>query len=183
MITRHSALLAFTVAALGVAFLVPPFGSAEVTTENNCTINCRSINKYLKYYAKAYDKVGAEVGRNIVVDGYGDTYREPTQSEVNESIERMDLILHPPPPPPVAAPVATTTYTGGTVVSSGLESIAQCESGGDYGAVNPSSGAYGKYQILPSTSASYGCDMSSPAGQDACAAEIYAAEGGSAWVC
>ncbi len=31
-----------------------------------------------------------------------------------------------------------------------------CESGGDYGAVNPSSGAGGAYQILPSTWALYG---------------------------
>ena len=60
--------------------------------------------------------------------------------------------------------------------------ITQCESGGDYYASNPS-GAYGAYQIMPGTAAAYGCDLSYPAGQDQCAAEIYASEGASAWAC
>lgn len=62
------------------------------------------------------------------------------------------------------------------------ESIVMCESGGDYGASNPS-GAYGAYQIMPGTASAYGCDLSYPAGQDACAAEIYANEGSSPWAC
>jgi hypothetical protein len=41
------------------------------------------------------------------------------------------------------------TQSGG--VNSTLESIAQCESGGDYSAHNPSSTASGKYQFLDST--------------------------------
>jgi hypothetical protein len=97
----------------------------------------------------------------------------------------------PPAPVPassstegVAAPTPTTTIIAPTTDGYSIPSyIVSCESGGDYGAVNPSSGAYGAYQILPSTSAAYGCDMSSPAGQDACAAEIYAAEGSSPWSC
>lgn len=96
------------------------------------------------------------------------------------------------PEPPVAAPVeesvapATPVATSVPTASAGYSVpsyIVACESGGDYGAVNPSSGAYGAYQILPSTSAAYGCDMSSPAGQDACAGEIYADVGSSAWSC
>ena len=39
-----------------------------------------------------------------------------------------------------------------------------CESGGNYGAVNPSSGAGGAYQILPSTWALYG-GQGAPAGR------------------
>ena len=65
--------------------------------------------------------------------------------------------------------------------------IVMCESGGDYGAVNPSSGAGGAYQILPSTWELYGGQgepQSAPkAEQDRIAAEIYADSGGSAWVC
>jgi peptidoglycan hydrolase CwlO-like protein len=65
--------------------------------------------------------------------------------------------------------------------------IVMCESGGNYSAVNPSSGAGGAYQILPSTWALYGGEGSpqdAPKGeQDAIAAEIWADSGGSAWVC
>jgi septal ring factor EnvC (AmiA/AmiB activator) len=65
--------------------------------------------------------------------------------------------------------------------------IVMCESGGDYGAVNPSSGAGGAYQILPSTWELYGGQgepqNASKAEQDRIAAEIYADSGGSAWVC
>ncbi len=65
--------------------------------------------------------------------------------------------------------------------------IVMCESGGDYGAVNPSSGAGGAYQILPSTWDLYGGKgepQNAPkAEQDRIAAEIWADSGSSAWVC
>jgi len=65
--------------------------------------------------------------------------------------------------------------------------IVMCESGGNYGAVNPSSGAGGAYQILPSTWELYGgqgAPQDAPkAEQDRIAAEIWADSGGSAWVC
>ncbi len=65
--------------------------------------------------------------------------------------------------------------------------IVMCESGGNYAAVNPSSGAGGAYQILPSTWALYGgqgAPQDAPkAEQDRIAAEIWADSGGSAWVC
>jgi septal ring factor EnvC (AmiA/AmiB activator) len=66
-------------------------------------------------------------------------------------------------------------------------SIVMCESGGNYGAVNPSSGAGGAYQILPSTWGSYG-GKGSPQGaskqdQDEIAAQIWADSGSGAWVC
>jgi septal ring factor EnvC (AmiA/AmiB activator) len=65
--------------------------------------------------------------------------------------------------------------------------IVMCESGGDYGAVNPSSGAGGAYQILPSTWELYGGEGlpedASKAEQDRIAAEIWADSGPSAWVC
>jgi hypothetical protein len=94
---------------------------------------------------------------------------------------------HPPPPPPLPAALPTTapasstesTATGGYTIP---DYIVQCESGGDYNAQN-ASGAYGAYQIMPDTASNYGCDLSSPAGQDACAADIYADVGTSAWDC
>jgi septal ring factor EnvC (AmiA/AmiB activator) len=65
--------------------------------------------------------------------------------------------------------------------------VVMCESGGNYGALNPSSGAGGAYQILPSTWALYGgqgAPQDAPkAEQDRIAAEIWADSGGSAWVC
>jgi peptidoglycan hydrolase CwlO-like protein len=65
--------------------------------------------------------------------------------------------------------------------------IVMCESGGNYSAVNPSSGAGGAYQILPSTWALYGGQGApqdaSKEEQDRIAAEIWADSGGSAWVC
>ncbi len=65
--------------------------------------------------------------------------------------------------------------------------IVMCESGGNYGALNPSSGAGGAYQILPSTWELYGGQgepQSAPkAEQDRIAAEIWADSGSSAWVC
>ncbi|HEY6550740.1 MAG TPA: transglycosylase family protein [Solirubrobacterales bacterium] len=65
--------------------------------------------------------------------------------------------------------------------------IVMCESGGNYGAVNPSSGAGGAYQILPSTWQLYGGNgapqEASKAEQDRIAEEIWADSGSSAWVC
>ncbi len=65
--------------------------------------------------------------------------------------------------------------------------IVMCESGGDYGALNPSSGAGGAYQILPSTWDLYGGQgepqNAAKEEQDRIAAEIWADSGGSAWVC
>ncbi len=65
--------------------------------------------------------------------------------------------------------------------------IVMCESGGDYGALNASSGAGGAYQILPSTWALYGGrgePQNAPKEeQDRIAAEIWADSGGGAWVC
>jgi septal ring factor EnvC (AmiA/AmiB activator) len=67
------------------------------------------------------------------------------------------------------------------------ESIVNCESGGNWEAVNPSSGAGGAYQILPSTWELYGGEGdpedASPAEQSEIAAQIWADSGSAAWVC
>lgn len=65
--------------------------------------------------------------------------------------------------------------------------IVMCESGGDYSALNPSSGAGGAYQIMPSTWEAYGGKglphLASKAEQDRIAALIWAESGASPWVC
>lgn len=65
--------------------------------------------------------------------------------------------------------------------------IVMCESGGNYAAVNSSSGAGGAYQIMPSTWAAYGGkglpQDASKAEQDRIAALIWADSGPGAWSC
>lgn len=70
-----------------------------------------------------------------------------------------------------------------------LEQIKTCESGGDYSAVNASSGASGAYQFLDSTwqslsaSSGYTTAASAPESvQDAAAVELYDAQGTSPWL-
>jgi peptidoglycan hydrolase-like protein with peptidoglycan-binding domain len=108
--------------------------------------------------------------------------------------DKLFHIHYTPPAGTTPAPAAATTpTTTSSYASSGYSgysipsSIVQCESGGNWGAVNASSGAGGAYQILPSTWAAYGGtglpQDASPAEQSAVAAKIYAASGGSAWSC
>ncbi|MCO5316608.1 MAG: transglycosylase family protein [Solirubrobacterales bacterium] len=65
--------------------------------------------------------------------------------------------------------------------------IVMCESGGNYSALNPSSGAGGAYQIMPSTWAAYGGkglpNEASKSEQDRIAALIWADSGPGAWSC
>ena len=65
--------------------------------------------------------------------------------------------------------------------------IVMCESGGNYAALNPSSGAGGAYQIMPATWEAYGGTglphEASKAEQDRIAALIYADSGTAPWVC
>jgi hypothetical protein len=68
-------------------------------------------------------------------------------------------------------------------------SIVMCESGGNYNAVNPSSGAGGAYQMLPSTYKGLGGKYSSPQAapkweQDRLAAKLWAGGNGAGnWAC
>lgn len=149
-------------------------------------------SEYLETWKQvAKEEVGpydGYAGRNLVRQGVQtkNGTRPPKKTELRESIEVMERMLNPAPAP-VAEPTytepATTTSTTSTGGYSIPESIVMCESGGNYNAVNPSSGAYGAYQIMPGTAAAHGCDLSTPAGQDSCAAEIWATQGRGAWVC
>jgi hypothetical protein len=64
------------------------------------------------------------------------------------------------------------------------EYVVMCESGGDWGAVNPSSGARGPYQMLPSTYAGV-CETCGWERRDQhlAAGRVWARSGGSEWVC
>jgi septal ring factor EnvC (AmiA/AmiB activator) len=90
--------------------------------------------------------------------------REASEAEAEEEVGRW-----------LGGPYSIPTY------------IVMCESGGNYSALNPSSGAGGAYQILPSTWELYGGagePQNAPkAEQDRIAAEIWADSGPSAWVC
>jgi septal ring factor EnvC (AmiA/AmiB activator) len=90
--------------------------------------------------------------------------REASEAEAEEEVGRW-----------LGGPYSIPTY------------IVMCESGGNYSALNPSSGAGGAYQILPSTWELYGGrgePQNAPkAEQDRIAAEIWADSGSSAWVC
>lgn len=90
--------------------------------------------------------------------------REASAAEAEEEVGRW-----------LGGPYAIPTY------------IVMCESGGNYSALNPSSGAGGAYQILPSTWELYGGkgepQNASKAEQDRIAGEIWEDSGPSAWVC
>ncbi|MGN6663893.1 MAG: transglycosylase family protein [Solirubrobacterales bacterium] len=90
--------------------------------------------------------------------------REASEAEAEEEVGRW-----------LGGPYSIPTY------------IVMCESGGNYSALNPSSGAGGAYQILPSTWELYGGQgepQNAPkAEQDRIAGEIWEDSGPSAWVC
>ena len=105
-------------------------------------------------------------------------------------VRTWDALFHIAAPvqaatPTVAGAPASSSYSsGGYTIPSG---IVQCESGGNYSAVNSSSGAGGAYQIMPSTWHAYGGQGlpqdASPAEQGRIASEIYANQGPGAWTC
>jgi hypothetical protein len=153
-------------------------------------------------YGRAYAHVVRVFGRRAAgckLIGRRATCRRSTDRRVLRStavLHRALYVVAPAPPAPAsyarptnyAAPVPVATspaYNGGYSIPAG---IVQCESHGDWSAVNPATGAGGAYQILPSTWDQYGGGPGGPAGsspaeQSRVAALIYAAVGGSAWTC
>ena len=170
--------VALTAAAPGVAMAAIPAGSASAG---------RPTAAHAREYEQAYQKVAKELGRrvpgrNIVKDGMpGGT--PATDAQVVTSLTVLQRMLAP-------ATASSSVTTPSTVSSSaaGAAGVPACasESGTNYSTgpsnTNPSSGATGRYQILPSTAAAYGCSLSTPAGQDACAQTIYDHQGAGAWV-
>jgi Transglycosylase-like domain len=110
-------------------------------------------DRYLRLYNRYAEEFGVRsAGRNIVLFGLRTESgeRPAPESEVVGDAETMAAALRPPAE--ASAPAATTAEAatagyGGAAASS---ATAQCESGGDYGAVNPA-GYYGAYQFDQST--------------------------------
>jgi hypothetical protein len=158
-------------------------GPALAAQERDGAVPNGLAHRYETLYEKV-SKLGAQPGRDIVKDGirrHGDA-RAATADDVRRSLDTLRQMTAPAP-----TPVSGSTTASGTAsVTSTTSSLPACtwqpESGGDYNAVNPSSGARGKYQIMPETYAANGGDGSwSPADQERVAQRIYAATGGSAW--
>lgn len=99
---------------------------------------------------------------------------------------RVATVAAPAASAPAAAPVATVSFTGG----SGFEAcVIARESGGNPTAVNPTSGAGGLFQFLPSTWAALGFAGAYPGGAQTAPASVqvqafwklYAEAGTSPW--
>jgi hypothetical protein len=141
-----------------------------------------------RYYAVKKVHGKRAPGRNIRKWGvlkHGEQQRA-TCKQIARSAQQLRQLLTAPKLMRSTA-VPPRQPPAGTLSDFDKASLPECtwrpESGGDYGAVNPSSGAYGKYQIIPSTWAAHcsGLDRG-PAGQERCAARVYAAQGAGAWV-
>lgn len=154
----------------------------------------RLEGRYLGLYWEVVRRHGRRSpGRNLVTRGirtHG-RVRPASRGELARSVRTFGRWLAPP--------VAAARPTDNAVGPSGLpaspayqggrwsipSSIVMCESGGNYNAVNGSSGARGAYQLMPSTYYSHGGDGSwSPADQDRVAARVWAGGAGRGqWVC
>jgi hypothetical protein len=130
-------------------------------------------------------------GRNIVRWGvlkHDGKTRPANRAELITYRDILVRMLTPPAPAPTGAAESEPTSSDSGASSSG--SLPACtwqpESGGNWSAVNSSSGAGGYYQITPSTWAAYGGSGSpqsaSPSEQTAIAQKIWASQGSSAWV-
>jgi hypothetical protein len=135
--------------------------------------NTQAADKYSAFWHKAHHQCGRCAGRNI--RRWGMRYSSgrvarASWRQIVRSTGQLQRLTAPPPRPRallrrVAAPPSQPP--AGVSSSAVRANLPDCtwrpESGGDYGAYNPSSGAYGKYQ-------------------EQCAARVYAAQGAGAWV-
>ena len=146
----------------------------------------RSYSKHYRQVAKVHGTRAP--GRNI--RKYGVRFKGVTFNAVCGEIRRSDrqlVKLMTAPPIMHSTAVPPQQPPSGVKSDFNVASLPSCtwvpESGGSYTAYNPSSGAYGKYQIIPSTWAAHcsGLDRG-PGGQEQCAARVYAAQGSGAWV-
>lgn len=151
---------------------------------------------YLERYSAAHEKFGAAaVGANVVDDGTAqhEAYQLPDDL-VAKKAEVLGNMLNPPPPPPPApvSPIedaASAPYSAPapaaiapapvTSSSGGCPSYMAGEASSP-DAVNPSSGAAGCYQVLPSTAAAHG-SACADVNSTSCVAAICESSGNGAW--
>lgn len=137
---------------------------------------------------------GRDIVRRGILDRHGKT-RRPTHAELSSYRDALARMLASTQP--ASTSVAPGSADAGASASSTSASSAAAagnlptctwlpESGGDWHAVNPSSGAGGRYQIMPSTWVAYGGtglpQDAPPAEQTAVAERIMQSQGPSAWV-
>lgn len=168
--------------SVGVAILAvtPGLAAAKSPTPAH-------VHAYERAYREVSHKLGRRApGRNILENGTkGD--RSVTDAQTVSSLVVLERMLAPlaGATNATSAPASAGVIGGSPAGAGGVPACAS-ESGSNYstGATNTngSSGATGRYQILPSTAAAYGCSLATAAGQDACAQTIYAHQGASAWV-
>lgn len=185
------------VSVLAIALVAPTVARAEppIRAKTVAKFGRKKVIRYAHLHRKWVHRSGAAVvGRQIVKQGmpkHGGGKRVATRAEWRRTMRVFDRWEHPPrppaPPPTLQATGSSTAgaYAGGSGGYSIPGYIVECESGGDYNAQNPS-GAYGAYQIMPEHwgpgGVCYGLGRD-PAGQDACAARIWASSGPGAWSC
>jgi hypothetical protein len=173
-------------AVAGLAALLP--ASPALADRADCSSHLERA--YSSHYHRVAGKLGKRApGRNIRKWGVQRRkhVRDATCHELRTSLASLRRLLAPPAP---AAPAGVATGTvRGSSAPAASGNLPACtwapESGGDYAAYNASSGAGGKYQIIPSTWRAYGGTGSpqtaSPAEQERVAARVYAGQGPSAW--
>lgn len=141
-------------AVLGVAMIGVPVAAQAKDTNGQAgyqraishALENGDYKPYEKRYLRLYDRYAEEfgleaIGRNIVIFGLNteDGPKEAPRAEVVVDAEMMAAALNP-------APVETTEATTTEATTTAPSSVVECESGGDYGAVNPA-GYYGAYQF------------------------------------
>lgn len=175
--------------AVFLAALVVPSATDASVWSQQVTCKPKLKRDYRQHYRKVRHRLGRRApGRQILKHGVrfkGVTF-VATCGELRQSRGQLEKLLVAPPVmystavPPQQPPAAVKTDFNKAALPSCTWAP---ESGGNYGAVNPSSGAYGKYQVIPSTWAAHCSDLGrDPSGQEECAARIWAAQGSGAWV-
>jgi hypothetical protein len=165
---------------VAVAALAPGVATAKPPTAAHA-------HAYEQAYREVSHKLGPRIpGRNILKDGRKD-HNRVTDAQTVASLNVLERMVTPAlaPATGAGASASSTALTSSTAGAGGVPACAS-ESGGNYSTsasnTNSSSGATGRYQILPSTAAAYGCNLATAGGQDACAQTIYRNQGANAWV-
>jgi hypothetical protein len=179
-----------TAAAVAAAFAGLPTAASAAPSDGT-----KPSEGLVRAYDKAYERVvdaGGEPGRNIAEDGMrkdGDE-RAATRTEVKTSLSTLRTMHLSLQGTPTSTGTGSSTQAGasapaGTSAGNGLDAVAQCESGGDPGAVSPDGQYRGKYQFDQQTWNSVGGSgdpaAAPEAEQDQRAAQLQAQRGSSPW--
>jgi len=144
--------------------------SEIVQTKKQIEVQISSLESQQEAFTAARQRAKIAVAELLAAQHQGVGTLDSARSKVNEIRSEIN---------------GTPLYGGGPYAIPTY--IVMCESGGDYHALNSSSGAGGAYQILPSTWRAYGGKglphQASKAEQDRIAAMIWRDSGPGAWMC